>query len=76
MTGGVVYRGLHRKYAEGSSEYVVYHYGDVVKRDTKFYVCDTETTSGYIPEDIGSGFTLMSLTVDPSPNDIINGGSY
>ena len=33
MTGGMNYKGIHRKYAEGSSEYVTYHYGDVVKRE-------------------------------------------
>ena len=76
MTGGMNYRGVHRKYAEGSSEYVTYHYGDVVKRNTKFYVCDTDSTYGYVPEDVGSGFTLMSLTNDPSPNDLIDGGIY
>jgi hypothetical protein len=70
------YRGLHRKYLEGSSVYEVYRSGDVVKRGDKFYVCAVEETSGYLPEDMDSGFDIMSYFVDPSPNNIIDGGNY
>lgn len=70
------YRGIHRKYVEGSSVYVVYHYGDVVKRGSKFYICKVKTTSGYIPEDADSGFEILSFYVDPSPNDSIDGGVF
>jgi hypothetical protein len=70
------YRGLHRKYIEGSSEYTVYVYGDVVKRAGKFYVCSVSQTSGYIPEDANSGFDLLSFYEDPSPNGPVDGGTY
>lgn len=70
------YRGSHRKYMVGSSEYEVYGRGDVVKRDGKFYVCSVDRTSGYLPEETNSGFDLMSYFVDPSPNDKIDGGTY
>lgn len=70
------YRGFHRKYAEGTSQYAVYVYGDVVKRDGKFYVCGITQTSGYLPEEAVSGFDLLSYYVDPSPNDNIDGGQF
>jgi hypothetical protein len=70
------YRGLHRKYIEGSSQYTVYVYGDVVKRNGKFYVCKANQTSGYIPEDANSGFDVLSFYEDPSPNGPIDGGTY
>ena len=70
------YRGFHRKYAEGTSQYAVYVYGDVVKRDGKFYVCGITQTSGYLPEDAASGFDLLSYYIDPSPNDNIDGGQF
>lgn len=70
------YRGQHRKYVQGSSVYETYNRGDVVKRNGKFYVCSTENTSGYLPEETDSGFDLMSYFVDPSPNDLIDGGNY
>ena len=76
MSTPMNYRGLHRKYQENSSEYVVYVYGDVVKRNGKFFVCAVEQTSGYIPEDTGSGFDVLSFYIDPSPNDFIDGGGY
>lgn len=53
------YRGKHRKYSSGSSEYAVYSYGDVVERNGVSYVCSVENTSGYIPEDTNSGFILL-----------------
>lgn len=53
------YRGKHRKYSLGSSEYVAYSYGDVVERNGVSYVCNVENTSGYIPEDSNSGFILL-----------------
>lgn len=53
------YRGKHRKYLSGSSEYAVYSYGDVVERNGVSYVCSVENTSGYIPEDTNSGFILL-----------------
>lgn len=70
----MLYRGFHRKYVEGTSQYAVYVYGDVVKRDGKFYVCGITQTSGYLPEDTASGFDLLSYYIDPSPNDSIDGG--
>lgn len=70
------YKGIHKKYIQGTSEYVTYHYGDVVKRGDNFYVCGVTFTSGYLPEDSVSGFTLMSFSADPSPNTQIDGGTY
>jgi hypothetical protein len=70
------YKGFHRKYTEGTSQYAVYVYGDVVKRDGEFYVCGITQTSGYLPEETASGFDLLSYYVDPSPNNNIDGGQY
>lgn len=70
------YRGEYRKYVEGSSTYAVYVYGDAVKRLGKTYVCSVATTEGIEPENANSGFDLVSLYDDPSPNNIINGGDY
>ena len=53
------YLGKHRKYVEGTSTYTVYVYGDVVERNGVSYVCNVETTSGYIPEDSNSGFLVI-----------------
>jgi hypothetical protein len=76
MTGGMAYRGDHRKYAPGSSAYEIYYYGDVVGRDGKFWVCGVTQSYGYLPSESASGFTLMSLSVDPSPNPtFIDGGT-
>jgi len=54
----------------------VYVYGDVVKRNGKFYVCKADQTTGYIPEDANSGFDVLSFYEDPSPNGPIDGGTY
>lgn len=53
------YRGSHRKYVRGTSQYEVYVYGDVVERNGISYICNTEKTSGYIPEDSQSGFIVL-----------------
>lgn len=55
----MTYRGTHRKYKTGSSQYEVYSYGDIVVRNGVSYVCNVESTSGYIPEDSGSGFVVL-----------------
>ena len=68
------YRGTHRKYVEGTSTYTVYVYGDVVERNGVSYVCNVEKTSGYIPEDIGSGFLVLGDGVGIT--DIIDGGMF
>lgn len=70
------FRGDHRKYEPGSSVYRVYNYGDVVTRDGYFWICGITQSYGYLPSESGSGFTLMSITNDPSPNpSYIDGGS-
>lgn len=70
------YRGNHRKYEPGSSQYRIYGYGDVVTRDGKFWICGVTQSYGYLPSESDSGFTLMSLTIDPSPNpSYIDGGT-
>jgi hypothetical protein len=56
------YRGKHRKYVAGSSNYTVYKYGDIVSRNGVFYICDVEETSGKIPEEQGSGFVIMAIS--------------
>jgi hypothetical protein len=60
------YRGKHRKYVAGTSQYAVYKYGDIVSRNGIFYVCDVESTSGYLPEESKSGFVVLQA---------VNGGS-
>lgn len=67
------YRGRHRKYVEGSSDYEVYVYGDVVERNGVSYVCNVAETSGYIPEDVGSGFVVLG---DRLGTTVIEGGTY
>jgi hypothetical protein len=67
------YRGTHRKYVEGSSEYAVYYYGDVVHRNGTSYVCSVESTKGYLPEQEESGFVALGDGFGGSPLD---GGSY
>jgi len=69
----VKYRGRHRKYIEGTSEYTVYVYGDVVERNGITYVCTAETTRGLLPEESGSGFTVIG---DGLGDDSVDGGSY
>jgi len=76
MANPMDYKGEHRKYVEGSSDYVVYLYGDVVKKNGKYYVCKVVQTSGYSPEEEGSGFEVLSFYSDPSPNDVIDGGKF
>jgi len=68
------YRGKHRKYVEGTSEYTVYVYGDVVERNGISYVCNVETTKGYIPEDTNSGFVVLGDGI--GTQDQVDGGSY
>ena len=68
------YRGKHRKYVEGTSTYTVYVYGDVVERNGVSYVCNVETTSGYIPEDANSGFLVLGDGIGLTGG--IDGGSY
>jgi hypothetical protein len=69
------YRGEHRKYEPGTSVYRVYRYGDVVSRDNKFWICGITQSYGYLPSETESGFSVMSLSVDPSPNPSqIDGG--
>ena len=68
------YRGAHRKYVEGTSTYTVYVYGDVVERNGVSYVCNVETTSGYIPEDANSGFLVLGDGIGLTGG--IDGGSY
>jgi hypothetical protein len=53
------YRGKHRKYVAGTSEYAVYKYGDIVSRNGIFYICDAETTFGFLPEEEDSGFVVI-----------------
>lgn len=80
ITTGMNYKGLHRKYIEGSSEYAVYFYGDTVERDGKTYVCSVQKTFGYLPGETGSGFDLIAFSEDPSPftglSGEIGGGTY
>jgi hypothetical protein len=77
------YRGKHRKYVAGTSQYAVYKYGDIVSRNGLYYVCDVETTSGYLPEDSQSGFLLMvggtgggtvNFAFSPTPPENANPG--
>jgi hypothetical protein len=72
------YRGKHRKYVEGSSEYAVYVYGDVVERDGISYVCNVDSTFGYIPEDTNSGFVVLGDGVGATGGVVgdIDGGLY
>ena len=70
------YRGEHRKYEPGTSVYRVYSYGDVVSRDNKFWICGVTQSYGYLPNEVSSGFTMLSFTTDPSPNpSFIDGGT-
>lgn len=56
------YRGKHRKYVVGTSQYAVYKYGDIVSRNGTFYICDVDETSGKIPGETGSGFLAIQGT--------------
>jgi len=69
------YRGKHRKYVEGSSEYAVYTYGDVVERGGVSYVCNVESTKGYLPEELNSGFTPIGDKLGATGAQV-DGGSY
>lgn len=69
------YRGKHRKYVEGSSEYAVYRYGDVVERGGVSYVCNVESTRGYLPEESNSGFAPIGDGLGATGANI-DGGSY
>lgn len=59
------YRGKHRKYVVGTSTYAVYKYGDIVSRNGIFYICDVESTEGYLPEDPLSGFVIVQGVTAP-----------
>ena len=70
------FRGEHRKYEPGTSVYRVYSYGDIVSRDSKYWICGVTQSYGYLPSESESGFTLMSFAFDPSPNlSFIDGGT-
>ena len=60
----MMYRGDHRKYVLGTSNYEIYNYGDVVKRSNIFYICGITQSYGYIPEEAASGFVVWN---DGSP---------
>lgn len=75
MSNPMNYRGQHRKYAENSSDYVVYYYGDVVERAGISYVCGVERTSGYLPEESSSGFIVLGDQLGGSSAGV-DGGSY
>ena len=68
----MTYRGTHRKYKTGSSQYEVYSYGDIVVRNGVSYVCNVESTSGYIPEDSGSGFVVLGGGTGGSGGGTVN----
>lgn len=77
LTGWMNFRGQHRKYKEGSSEYAVYVYGDTVEREGKTYVCSVTQTLGYLPEDAGSGFELIAISESIAGlSGEIGGGTY
>lgn len=78
MSNPMDYRGRHRKYMEGSSQYEVYYYGDVVERNGVSYVCNVESTQGYIPEEPNSGFVALGDGVGLTSGIVndIDGGSY
>jgi hypothetical protein len=76
MSNPMDYRGLHRKYVKGSSEYEVYYYGDVVDRNGVSYVCNVESTKGYLPEDPDSGFSAIGGASGAGVSGEIGGGSY
>lgn len=59
MAAHMQYRGNHRKYIEGTSQYTEYHYGDVVRRNGVSYVCTVPRTLGYLPEESQSGFVVI-----------------
>ena len=64
----MIYRGDHRKYVSGTSNYEIYNYGDVVKRIGVFYICGVTQSYGYIPEEAGSGFAVWE---DGSPANYV-----
>jgi hypothetical protein len=53
------YRGEHRKYEPGTSVYRVYKYGDIVTRSGVSYICNVETSYGYLPSEEQSGFIVL-----------------
>lgn len=75
MSNPMNYRGRHRKYVEGTSNYVVYYYGDVVERNGISYVCSVEKTQGYLPEEPNSGFTPIGDQLGATA-DGVDGGNY
>jgi hypothetical protein len=69
------YRGSHRKYVRGTSQYEVYVYGDVVERNGVSYVCNVESTKGYLPEESNSGFIPIGDGLGATGAQV-DGGSY
>lgn len=79
MSNPMDYRGKYRKFVEGTSNYVVYYYGDVVERNGVSYVCNLKSTQGYAPEEPNSGFVIIGDGVGggtAAPSDLLDGGSY
>jgi hypothetical protein len=77
MTNPMDYKGRHRKYVPGTSEYVVYYYGDLVERNGVSYVCAVPQTSGYLPEEAESGFMIVGDGVGAGATfGDIDGGTY
>lgn len=85
------YRGKHRKYIRGTSEYEIYNYGEIVSRLSVFYVCGVTSSFGYIPEEPESGFVVFFdgvtgitgdyvRTFNGATGDVVfstvNGGTY
>ena len=74
---GMDYKGRHRKYIEGTSDYVVCYYGDVVERNGISYVCAVPQTFGYLPEEAQSGFVVVGDGVGAGVTlGDIDGGTY
>lgn len=77
MSNPMDYRGIHRKYIEGTSDYTVYYYGDVVERNGVTYVCNVLQTFGYLPEEPQSGFAVVGDGVGAGVTlGDIDGGTY
>jgi hypothetical protein len=77
MTNPMDYKGRHRKYVPGTSEYAVYYYGDLVERNGISYVCSVPQTFGYLPEEAESGFMIVGDGVGAGATfGDIDGGTY
>lgn len=75
MSNPMDYRGKHRKYMAGCSEYEVYNYGDVIERNGISYVCNVEVTRGYLPEEQNSGFVPLGDILGATATQV-DGGTY